>query len=190
VTLLIVYLCVASLAGAAALWLPVRLPQAWWLLALATAPQLLALAGIRHSGLALLSLALCLAWVWQNRMLPGVRLLALGLGLNLLVMALYGGSMPITSARLAELGSVAPAGSILIGAKDLVVDGSPIWWLGDWMTIQRPPYSLTASPGDLLVVAGLARWLFAATRLTRSLNDDPSSPEHVGSLPAANAAQR
>ncbi|MEI7772858.1 MAG: DUF5317 family protein, partial [Chloroflexales bacterium] len=151
---------------------------------------LLGLAGVRHSGLALLSLALCLAWAWQNRALPGVRPLALGLGLNLLVMALYGGSMPITSARLADLGGAAPAGSILLGAKDSVVDASPIWWLGDWMTIQRRPYSLTASPGDLLVAAGLARWLFAAARLTRSLNDDPSCPEHVGSLPAADAARR
>jgi hypothetical protein len=117
-------------------------------------------------------------------------LLTLGLGLNLLLMALHGGSMPITSARLATLGSIAPAGSILFGAKDVVVDGSPVWWLGDWMTIQHAPYSLTASPGDLLVVAGLARWLCTGAHFTRSTSHDPSRPEPVGSLPTAEAAQR
>jgi hypothetical protein len=189
VTLLIIYACVAAIAGAVALWLPVRLPQAWWLLALAAAPQLLAMLGIRHSGLALLSLALCLAWGWENRRLPGMQLLILGLGLNLLTMALYGGSMPITSARLAALGSQAPVGSMLLGAKDIVVDGSAIWWLGDWMTIQRPPYSLTASPGDLLVAAGLARWLFTAASFTRSMSYDSSHAKLVGSLSASEAAE-
>jgi hypothetical protein len=117
-----------------------------------------------------------------------VRLLTVGLGLNLTVMALHGGSMPITTAQLAELGSAVPAGSILLGAKDIAVDGSPIWWLGDWMTIQRPPYSLTASPGDLLVVAGLARWLFVSAYVTRR-HHDLSSPQPVGSLSATGASE-
>jgi len=189
VTLLTVYLFVAGLAGAAALWMPVRLPVRWWLLALAALPQLPALVGVRHSGLSLLSLGLCLAWAWANRGLPGLRLLTLGLGLNLLVMALHGGSMPISTDRLADLGVALPAGSVLLGAKDVAVAGSPIWWLGDWMTVRYSPYALTASPGDLLVLAGLARWLLAA-RPMRSHLHDPSSAELLGSLPASGTPER
>lgn len=178
-TLLTTYLVVALLAGAVALWLPVQLPAAPWLLALAALPQLLALVGVRHAGLALLSLTLCCAWGWRNRRLPGVALVILGLGLNLAVMALHGGAMPITIDRLADLGSSAAHGTALIGSKDVAVASSPIWWLGDWMTFQHPPYSLTASPGDLIVVIGLARWLIAAQR-TRRLPDDLASPRPMG----------
>ncbi|NTW00203.1 MAG: DUF5317 domain-containing protein [Oscillochloris sp.] len=189
-TLLIIYLSVAMLAGLVALWLPVRLPQGLWLLALAALPQFLAIVGIRHSALALLSLTLCMAWGWRNRSISGVGLLIVGLGLNLLAMALYGGSMPITTARLTDLGIAVPPGSILLGAKDIAVDSSPIWWLGDWMTVRWAPYAVTASPGDLLVVAGLVRWLIVSAHIARRSAYDLSYPEFVGTLPAAESAKR
>lgn len=189
-TLLIVYAAIAVAAGAVALWLPVRLPRAWWLLALAALPQLWAMMGVRHGGLALLSLGLCLGWGWLNRGLPGVGLLTLGLGLNLAVMAAHGGSMPISTAHLAALGSDVPAGTIIIGAKDVAVDGGALWWLGDWMTIQRSPYSLTASPGDLMVAAGLARWLLFSARTIRKPTNGSPGTGASRSLPVSDAAQR
>lgn len=183
-SLLLFYLAVAAAGGTIALARPVRLPRGWSLLALAALPQLLTIAGVRHSALALLSLAFCLAWAWQNRDLPGVALLAAGLSLNLLVMAIHGGSMPIRAGQLAELGLHVAPGSVLPGVKDSAVAASPIWWLGDWMPVSTPLISLVASPGDLLVLVGLVRWLFASGAPKRTQTDDAPRTDPAGALPA------
>lgn len=184
-TLLLVYLAVAALAGAVALARPVCPPRAWPLLALAALPQLLTIAGARHSALALLSLGLGLAWCWRNRGLPGGALLGLGLSLNLLVMSAHGGAMPVRAEQLAELGLAAPPGAILAGSKDTAVSASPLWWLADWLPLSTPLVSLILSPGDLIVAAGLARWLAAGRPpRTEAHHDDLVHTAPAGALPA------
>jgi len=186
VILLLIYLTIAGLAGAVALLRPVQLPRAWPLLALAALPQALTIAGVRHSALALLSLAFCLAWCWENRGLPGAALLSAGLCMNLLVMAAHGGAMPVRTDQLAALGVDVAHGTALAGSKDTAVDASALWWLGDWLSVQKPPFAIVASPGDLLVVAGLARWLLARRPTPRSTPDDlPRHEQPAGALPPA-----
>jgi hypothetical protein len=156
------YLSIALLAGIIAFVRPPRLPRAVYLLALACVPQVLAMQGVRHSLLALAGLLLCLRWYWLNRDLPGALLLMIGIVLNLGTMVLHGGAMPITTATLAALGVDLPAGTVIAGSKDVVVAGSPIWWLGDWIRVVTPWNNWIISPGDLLVAAGLLHWLLAS----------------------------
>lgn len=117
----------------------------------------------------LLSQTLLLIFAVMNLRTPGFWLLALGLGLNLLVIALNGGLMPISPEVVARLAPDAPEGAWMTGdrlgdSKNVVlaVNATRAWWLSDRFLApgffpQRVAYSI----GDVLLLLGAA-WMFWA----------------------------
>jgi hypothetical protein len=113
----------------------------------------------------LVSLGLLLVFCWFNRRLSGVWMLALGLSLNLLVIATNGGFMPIspqTASRLVSPDSLAAIGSGgRFGYKDILIlpEQTHLTWLSDYfLTPKWFPYQVAFSLGDMFIAAG-AFWL-------------------------------
>jgi hypothetical protein len=156
---------------------PARLSHTWLLVA-AFLPQILAfyLPATRLAIPAWLA-SLCLvssqigilAFVWLNRKLPGLWVLALGLAANLLVIATNGGLMPITPAVVAVLyPGLMPgdslAGSRLGWSKNIILSETSTNFssLSDCITLPAWfPWQYAFSPGDILIAAGVF-WLLWA----------------------------
>ncbi len=147
-----------------------------WLLWLAVTPQLVAfhlhktaylLPDKVAAGILVTSQVLLLAFVWNNRALPGFCILGAGLGLNLLVIALNGGLMPISPATVRQIApafSITPEdfGARLGSTKDVLLPPSEtiLWWLSDVFVLPAwIPYRVAFSFGDVMVALG-AFWLF------------------------------
>jgi hypothetical protein len=95
-----------------------------------------------------------------------LRIAALGVGLNLLVIGANGGYMPRSSEASAAVGR--PVNTIADGQRvanvGVLSDSTRLPWLGDVLPEpQWLPLSNVLSVGDLLLMAGLAWW---ALRLT------------------------
>jgi len=107
---------------------------------------------------------------WANRKYPGFWLLTGGLLLNLLVIALNGGLMPITPETVQWLRPDAPAGSWQIGerlgyGKDIVLPRGEtiLWFLSDqFRAFSSLTYRVAFSLGDVLIALG-AFWLLWST---------------------------
>lgn len=163
--LIVLVLGVGLLAGLLALWRSPQMPRYWLLLVVAAAPQIASIFGSRSLALFLLSVVALTVWFLCNLKLAGVPLVALGIGLNLLVMAFYGGSMPIRADVLAQIGSVVAPGTVLLGSKNVVVQSSPLWLLSDWIILSVGGWTLIASPGDLIAFVGIIWWLLLSRRV-------------------------
>jgi hypothetical protein len=80
--------------------------------------------------------------------------------MNLLTMALHGGSMPLHAGTIAAFGQTIAPGTILVGSKDVVVQSSPLGLLADWLVFWVSSGKVVVvSPGDLIVIAGILYWL-------------------------------
>jgi Family of unknown function (DUF5317) len=92
------------------------------------------------------------AWfVWANRAIPGVVLLAIGGAANLLAIAANGGVMP-TSAWAERAAGLQPSDAF---ANSAVRDHPHLLWLGDVIPVPLPlGLSNVLSVGDLLIYAG------------------------------------
>jgi len=154
----------AALSGALAFWRRPRMPRFWPLLAVAIVPQVGNLVGIRIPGMFFVAIAVIGIWCIYNRDIPGTAVVAVGIGLNLLVMGFYGGSMPIRADILRALGVVAAPGTVLVGSKDVVIGTSALWLLSDWIILSLKATKVIVSPGDLIIVAGVAWWLLFSHR--------------------------
>jgi hypothetical protein len=154
----------AVLSGALAFWRRPQLPRYCLLLVIALVPQVGNLVGIRIAGMFFVAIAVVGIWCAYNRDVPGTAVVAVGIGLNLLVMGFHGGSMPIRADVLAAFGQVARPGTVLVGSKDVVIDSSALWLLSDWIILAHGAKKVVVSPGDLIIVAGVGWWLLFSHR--------------------------
>ena len=162
-TLLILSIAGACLGAVLAFCRPPRMPRANLLLAIAVAPQIATMFGIRALWAFLISAAAIGVWCFYNRALAGAPCITLGATMNLLPMALHGGSMPVHAGTIAAFGQTIAPGTILVGSKDVVVQSSPFGLLADWLVFWLSSGKVVvASPGDLIVVAGILYWLLAS----------------------------
>lgn len=144
-----------------------------WLVPVAFAPQLLAfyipaIAGIWADSIVatglVISQVLLLVFAWFNHRQPGFCLLGLGLALNLLVIILNGGLMPISPEMVGKLlPNAAPdtweIGSRLERSKDIVLPITETWlWLLSDRFLLTLPSRVAFSLGDVFVATG-AFWL-------------------------------
>jgi hypothetical protein len=107
-----------------------------------------------------------LVFAGLNLRQPGFSLLAAGLALNLLVIALNGGLMPISPETIQTLYPHLPADAWEVGqrfgtGKDVVLQmqDTRLWFLSDHLWLPESiPYRAAFSPGDVLIALG-AFWL-------------------------------
>ena len=114
-----------------------------------------------------LSLAVLLAWAaWHHDRLPGIWLVVVGIGMNLVVVLVNGGRMPVALAA-AHLGPAQLRDQGTFAQYALAGPDTHLGWLGDWIVLPPPIGRLfpqAYSPGDLVSTAGFAVVLFLATR--------------------------
>jgi len=159
-----------------------------WLVPLAFAPQALAFylpvtrevwADHRVAIGLVTSQLLLLVFAWFNLRQSGFWLLGLGLALNLLVIGLNGGLMPISpdmASRLfpETLPEAWEVGHRLGASKDIIlpVAETRLWMLSDRFFLSFPvlySYRVAFSLGDVLIAAGAfwLMWMMGATKQAR-----------------------
>ncbi|HQV63660.1 MAG TPA: DUF5317 domain-containing protein [Anaerolineales bacterium] len=124
----------------------------------------------------LISLLVFVGFAWVNRSLPGMRILLIGLALNLTVMAANGGFMPISPQTAGQL---VPDGTLLdfqsgdrFGVKDIYLPPleTRFEWLADrFLTPAWFSYRAAFSLGDVFIAIG-AFGLLAWTGLPEKNN--------------------
>jgi hypothetical protein len=127
-------------------------------------------------GLLALSYALLIVVIWQNRELPGLVILGVGLIANVAVMLLNGGYMPITMEALSQAGLAHNAQNTVNGvrvlfSKDIVLthESTIAWWLSD-VFVLPPPFPIPSifSIGDVLVALGGFRFVQKCMRADKA----------------------
>jgi hypothetical protein len=106
------------------------------------------------------STAAVLLAVLRNIRLPGLRLIALGAGLNLLAIVANGGYIPADAEALASVGGDAAAGysNSIVTANPVLGPLTDIFALPSWM-----PLANVFSIGDVLIGIGVAVAIAAGT---------------------------
>lgn len=147
-----------------------------WLVPIAFLPQWLAfnlpvtrrLTTDKTAAAALVSSqALLLIFAWFNRNQSGFWALGTGLALNLSVISLNRGLMPVSPEIVAELLPDLPTEAWQVGDRVgwnvvLPVTNTHLWWLSDYLLLPAWfPYRKALSVGDLLVAAGAFWYLWA-----------------------------
>ncbi len=112
---------------------------------------------ITHLGILLL--------LFLNRHLPGVKLIFLGGMLNILVMAANGGWMPLTPDNAYYVHPERPVPEVGVrppSSKNIILDkkDTNLWLLSDIIRITAPWRRSAISIGDVLLVAGIAQFIF------------------------------
>jgi hypothetical protein len=116
-----------------------------------------------HRALFLLSHLLLLGFVWRNRRLVSIWFVGLGVILNLLVIVLNGGLMPISPETLVRINPGTELEQWMLGfhygySKDVILlqEGTRLWFLSDVLVIPPPfPWPTAFSLGDLLIAMGI-----------------------------------
>lgn len=134
----------------------------------------------------LVSHLLLLGMVWANRNLPGVKLVGLGLLLNLAAMIANGGWMPVTPEAVVKAGfaGLAPSlepGMRLYSSKNIILpaEQTRLRFLSDIFVLARPfPVPSVFSPGDVVVAAGV--WVLIQSAMLGRETDLGQSTRNEG----------
>jgi hypothetical protein len=128
-----------------------------WALLVSAAIQIVITSAVRggdyalHVTLHMTSYALVALFVFTNRRLIGMPFVALGAGLNVLVLSVNGGVMPAATAAL-RIAGIDTSGGF---ANSAAVEHPRLLFLGDVIPIPGPwPIGNVLSVGDLLIVTG------------------------------------
>jgi hypothetical protein len=131
-----------------------------WLIGAALALQVLAISVVPTwprlllVGAHLVSYAMAGRFVWQNRSVSGLPIIALGGGLNAVTIAVNGGTLPASRSALATAGIHPVAGDF---NNSGVLAHPHLAWLGDVLAVPAGvPLANVFSIGDLLILVGLA----------------------------------
>ena len=120
-------------------------------------------AGLQIATLILSQIALIILLLW-NYHLPGAKLFALGVALNVIVIIANGGWMPLTQEtyhyiypdRTIEIGARMPNSKSII----LPQEETTLWVLSDIIRVAVPWRRWAVSIGDLLIVVAVAQFIF------------------------------
>jgi len=121
----------------------------------------------------LLSHLLLLVFIWLNRHILGVKVIGIGLALNLLIILINGGFMPIAPETLVKInaGTVVtdwPHGIHYGFSKDIILikETTRLWIFSDILVLPPPlPIPVAFSVGDILISIGIIA-LLAEKRIT------------------------
>jgi hypothetical protein len=106
-----------------------------------------------------LSLVLVTIWVAANWRVPGMTLIAIGLALNVAVIAANGGHMPVSpdAARLAGKYDMLVTDDPAISKHIVAVDGQVrLWLLSDLIAVPKGvPFAAVLSIGDIVLTVGI-----------------------------------
>jgi len=105
----------------------------------------------------LLSYGLVAAFVWANRRLPEMALVAAGLASNALAILANGGFMPASEEALRTAGRWTPAREAgTVNNSSVMGPHTRLWWLGDIFAIPAGlPFANVFSIGDVLLGLGI-----------------------------------
>jgi hypothetical protein len=164
----------------------VRLRVAW-LIGAALALQIVAISVVPTwprtvlVGAHLISYVMAGVFVWQNRAISGLPIVALGGGLNAVTIAVNGGTLPASSSALARAGIHPVAGDF---NNSGVLAHPHLAWLGDVLaTPAGMPMANVFSIGDVLIIVGLGYGLhhLCGSRLVRPSRRTKAAPSAVAS---------
>jgi hypothetical protein len=128
----------------------------------------------------LVTFALAAAFIFSNRLLPGVPLIALGAGLNMAAIAANRGTMPASAWAWRTAGFPTLTGDF---ENSNVVSNARLSWLGDIFAIPKGwPLANVFSVGDVIVVLAFA--YFVHTWCRRPVEVEPQGL-HPPALAAA-----
>jgi len=112
-------------------------------------------------------LTLLLAWaLWHRQRVPGLAIVAAGMLLNLIVIAVNFGHMPVSLA-LADRGPIELLRKGVLGYYVLMSPDTRLDFLGDWIELPAPlnrVFPQAYSPGDLVAIVGMGLTLFWSSR--------------------------
>lgn len=122
-------------------------------------------------------------FIWANRHVRGVAVVALGGFSNFTAIVLNGGTMPASAKALAASGWKAAKGHF---ANSAVVAHAKLAFLGDiFSTPKWLPGHDVFSLGDLTIVLGLACVIYRTCSVPPAIEQPPVSPEGTGGGEAA-----
>jgi hypothetical protein len=133
----------------------------------------------------ILSHGVLLIFVWLNRHITGILVIGFGVVLNLAVILLNGGFMPISPETLVRINPGTISTDWILGAhyaysKDVILARSEtnLWWLSDILVLPIPiPVRAAFSPGDLIIAAGIIRLLFEIPTTGKLLDQEVSQDQ-------------
>jgi hypothetical protein len=116
----------------------------------------------------ILSMAVLVAWVWLNRGMPGIVLVAAGLLMNTAAIVANNGLMPVAPMAAEYAGRLAQyptEGAPVANNSIAVAEGVRLWFLTDIFPIPAGiPLATVISLGDILLTIGVSIFCYQVIR--------------------------